>query len=220
MFTSVAIAGTFQSHKSIYQVAKNFISTQVAAQQGQRPEIKTNKLDSRLKLNKCDKPLRAFMPKGSHALGRTTVGVKCSGSKPWSLHVQVTISIYKNVLVAARTLQKGDILTEADIKLARHDLASLAYGYFETKDRGIGLKVKKRALANDVLTPSMLKQPKVIKRGQKISILAVSGSMEVRMMGEAMNDGAIGDRIKVMNLKSRQKIEGIVITSAEVKVDI
>ena len=220
MFTSVAIAGTFQSHKSIYQVAKKFISTQVAAQQGQRPEIKEGKLDSRLKLNKCNKPLRAFLPKGSRTLGRTTVGVKCTGSKPWSLHVPVTISIYKKVLVAARTLQKGGILKEADIKLVRHDLASLAHGYFETKDSGIGLKVKKRALAGDVLTPSMLKRPKVIKRGQKISIMAELGNMEVRMMGEAMSDGAIGDRIKVMNLKSRQKLDGIVVTSAEVKIDI
>lgn len=220
MFTTVVIAGTFQSHESIYQVANKFISTQVAAQQGQQPEIKTGKLDSRLKLNKCDKALRAFLSKGSRTLGRTTVGVKCTGSKPWSLLVPVTISIYKNVLVAARTLQKGDILTEVDIKLAKHDLAGLAYGYFETKSTGIGLKVKKRALAGDVLTPAMLKKPQVIKRGQKISILAQTGSVEVRMMGEALNNGAIGDRIKVINLKSRQKLDAFVVTSAEVKVDI
>lgn len=217
---SVAAAATFQSHKSIYKVAQKYISTHVAAQEGQRPDIKTGKLDSRLKLNQCDKSLRAFLPKGSKALGRTTVGVKCTGSKPWSLHVPVTISIYKNVLVAARTLQKGDILTKADIKLAKHDLASLAYGYFETINSGIGLKIKKRASAGDVLTPAMLKKPKVVKRGQKITILAESGSMEVRMMGEAMNNGAVGDRIKVMNLKTRQKFDAVIISSALVKVDI
>lgn len=217
---SSAVAGTFQSHKSITQTAKNFLRNHVSSQHSQRVEIKTGKLDSRLKLKKCNKSLRAFLPKGSREIGKTTVGVKCIGSKPWSLHVPVTISIYKKVLVAARTLQKGDVLTDADIKLAVHDISGLSYGYFEDKKTGTGMKIKRRALAGAVLTPSMLKKPRIISRGQKIAIMAQSGRMAVRMMGKALDNGAIGDRIKVMNIKSRQKLEGIVTSSAEVQVDI
>lgn len=220
MNVTVSVAAAFQSHNSIYQAVQKFISAHIAAQPGKRVKVTTGKLDSRLKLDRCDSPLQAFLPEGSRALGKTTVGVKCSDSKPWSLHVPVTISIYSKVLVATRTLQKNEVLTPDDIKLAEHDLSSLAYGYFEDISAGVGLKIKKRALAGDVLTPSMLKKPMIIKRGQKISIVAESGSMEVRMMGEALNNGAVGDRIKVMNVKSRQKLDAIVLSSAEVKVDI
>ena len=222
MFLSISVASaeTFQSHKSIYQAAQKFIRGHVTSQHSQRAEIKAGKLDSRLKLKKCDKALRAFLPKGSHALGKTTVGVKCTGSKPWSLHVPVTISMYKKVLVTARMLEKGDVLVEADMKLVKHDVATLSYGYFEEKNNGTGMKIKRRAEAGTVLTPAMLKKPQIVKRGQKIAIMAKSGRMQVRMMGKALNNGALGDRIKVMNIKSRQKLEGVVISSAEVIIDI
>lgn len=220
MCIPVAVAETYQSHKSIYQTVKSFVRKNFTSQHNQKPEINVGKLDSRLKLKKCNKHLQAFSPKGSRELGNTTVGVKCTGSKPWSLHVPVTISIYKNVLVAARPLQKGTILTEADFKLAKHDLASLSYGYFEDPKAEIGMKLKRRTLAGTVLTPAMLKKPQLITRGQKVTITALSGRMEVRMSGKALGNGAIGDRIKVMNLKSRKKLEGVVTSAGEVEVSI
>ena len=213
-------AETYQSHNSIYQTAKKYIRSHITSENSQSTEITTGKLDSRLRLKKCTKALQAFSPKGSREMGKTTIGVKCSGSKPWSLHVPITISVYKKVLVAARTLQKGEILTKADTKLVKHDLAHLSYGYFESNNHSIGMKVKRRALTGAVLTPAMLKKPQVVARGQKIAIMAKSGRMEVRMMGQALSNGAIGDRIKVLNMKSRQKLEGIVVSSVEVKVEI
>ena len=213
-------ASAFQSHKSIYQAAESFVRDRVESNSNQSKDIVVGTLDSRLKLKKCNKSLNAFMPKGSRILGNTTVGVKCAGSKPWSLHVPVTIKIYKKVLAATRALSKGEILAESDLKLIKHDISNLSYGYFEDIKVGAGMKVKRHVLADTVLTPSMLKKPQVITRGQKVSILAHSGRMQVRMMGKALSNGAIGDRIKVMNMKSRQKIEGVVTSSAEIKIDI
>ena len=120
---SSAVAGTYQSHKSIYQAARDFVRLHVISQHNKQAEIKIGTLDSRLKLKQCHKPLQAFQPNGSRDLGKTTIGVKCKGTNPWSLHVPVTISVYKNVLVASHQLQKGTVLTESDIKLKKIDLA-------------------------------------------------------------------------------------------------
>ena len=222
VFTSapVVMAETFQSHKSIYWAAISFIQKHVASTHDKKPEIKTGKLDSRLKLKKCNKRLQAFLPKGSREIGKTTVGVKCTGPKPWSLHVPVTISIYKNVLVSARQVQKNAVLTASDIKLVKYDLANLSYGYFEEIKDGIGMKLKRRVLAGAVLTPAMLKKPQIISRGQKVTMMVQSGSMVVRMTGKALGSGAVGERIKIMNVKSRQKLEGIITTTGEVEVEI
>jgi len=215
-----AIAGTYQSHNSIYQAARNFVRSQVVSQNNQQAEIKIGKLDSRLKLNQCNKKLNTFLPKGSRKLGKTTVGVKCTGRKPWSLHVSVTISVFKDVLVASHQLNKNSILTEADFKLEKHDLAELHYGFFEDLKIAAGMKLKRRVLVGAVLTPAMLKKPKIISRGQQITIMAQSGRMQVRMEGKALANGAVGERIKVMNLKSKQKLEGVVTSTGVVKVEI
>lgn len=219
-FMPTATAATYQSHKSIYQAAKNYVNKNVIAGSMKESTIKVGKLDSRLKLKKCNKSLRAFLPKGSRTLGKTTIGVKCVGKKPWSLHVPVTISSYKKVLVATRQLQKGSLLNAADIQLKRYDISTLPYGYLEDINSGTGMKIKKRVLAGAVLTPSMLKKPQIISRGQRVTIMAKSGRMEVRMEGKALANGALGERIKVMNLKSKQKLEGIITASGEVNVAI
>ncbi len=220
LHTPVLNAATHQSHNSIYQAAKEFITKHATSKHGKRPEIKMGSLDSRLKLRQCEKRLTAFLPRGGRDIGKTTVGVKCSDSKPWSLNVPVSISIYKQVLVAARQIQKGTIISENDIKLARYDLASLSHGHFEALNQGVGMKLKRRMSSGTVLTPGMLKKPQVISRGQSITILAQSGNMQVRMMGKALASGAIGERISVINTKSKKKLEGIVTGSGEVKVDI
>ncbi len=71
-----------------------------------------------------------------------------------------------------------------------------------------------------MLTRSMLKKLQIVPRGKKVMIVAQSGRMEVQMMGKSLDNGAIGDRVKVMNLKSQQKLEGIITSSTEVRIEI
>lgn len=64
----VAVAATYQSHESIYQTARKFISSKVTSKNSSKAVIKIGKLDSRLKLKKCNKYLQAFLPKGGREL--------------------------------------------------------------------------------------------------------------------------------------------------------
>ncbi len=220
VYAPVLTAATYQSHKSIYTTAQLFMSDHVSALYSQKPTVKVGTLDSRLKLKQCSEKLHAFLPNGSREIGRTTVGVKCMGSKPWSLHVPVTVSLYKKVLVSKRQIQKGALLTAADLKLSKQDVSRLTYGYFEAITDGVGMKLKRRMMSGKVLTPAMLKKPQIISRGQKVTILAQAGNMQVRMSGKALTSGAVGDRIKVINNKSQKKLEGVIIQTGEVKVEI
>ena len=220
LFSTVIHASAYQSHSSIYKTAKIFISANVLSQHKSQVTVTVGKLDSRLKLKKCSKRLQAFLPKGSRKAGKTTVGVKCKGKKPWSLHIPVTISVFGDVLVAKRQLQKGSVLSRSDLEMKKYDLASLPHGYIENIAGSLGMKIKRRVVAGTVVTPSMLKKPRIITRGQKITILAQTGLMQVRMEGKALAHGAAGERIQVMNLKSRKKLEGVITPKGEVKIDI
>ncbi len=220
VFYVPAVEAAHQTHDSIYKTAKSFAATHVSSNYDHAAKIDVGKLDSRLKLNKCNKPLQGFLSNGSSKLGKITIGVKCSGTKPWKLYVPVTISVFKDVLVTKKALHKGDLLTESDLKLEKHDLAKLPHGYFDIKQKAAGMKVKRRVKQGAVLTPAMLKRPRMISRGQKVSIMAMSGRMQVRVDGKALANGSVGDRIRVMNIKSKQKLEGVITASGEVKVDI
>ncbi|MBT8440366.1 MAG: flagellar basal body P-ring formation protein FlgA, partial [Gammaproteobacteria bacterium] len=148
-----------------------------------------------------------------------TLGVRCDDDKPWSLNLPITVTIYKDIVVTADALPRGKILTENDFRHVSYDVSKLPAGYIED-DRGIGMELKRRLSRGVPLTINMLRKPIIIKRGQQVSIIATTGRMEVRMPGKALAHGAAGDRIRVMNLKSKKKVEGTVTPSGNIRVDI
>lgn len=214
------IAGSFQSHKSIFDAARKQVEKPFSAQELKDIKLKFGKLDPRLKLKQCNIPLQGFTTGRQRKTGRMTVGVRCADRKPWSMNVPVTISQFKQVIVATDNLQRGEKLMRNNIRLESRDVASMPYGYLDDMDDSIGLEVKRRINAGTSITPSMVKKPKIISRGQKITILAMAGAMQVRMSGKALANGAVGDRISVMNTSTKRKLEGVVAKDGTVRVDI
>jgi len=217
---SAADISPYQPHNSIHKAAIDYMQAHIQQRYALPATITSGKLDSRLRLKQCDEPLHAFLPKGSRDIGKTTIGVRCEGTKAWSLHVPVRVSMYKNIAVSAKLLNRGQLLQKADIKLKNIDLATLPQGYIDNLNELVGQKLKRRLSPGTAFTPNSVEKPERIKRGQRVTILARSGSMEVRMTGKALAGGAIGDRIRVMNIKSKKKREGIITKNGEIKVDL
>jgi len=219
LFTNVN-AAEYQSIESIQNAAREFMVEHTEAVYDQSAEIKGGRLDSRLRLSQCSLPLEVYLPEGSRDLGRFTVGVKCTDARPWSLHVPITVTIYKDIMVTAKSLPRGRILAQSDLKTAKYDWSKLPAGYIEDLTYGVGMELKRRLSSGVPLTTTMMRMPHIIKRGQQVSIIARAGGMEVRMSGKALAHGAVGERIRVLNLKSKKKIEGTVTPFGDIKVDI
>jgi flagella basal body P-ring formation protein FlgA len=66
----------------------------------------------------------------------------------------------------------------------------------------------------------MVKAPILIRRGEKVSIIASTGTVTVRMEGKALEAGARGDVITVLNLSSKQKVEARVLAPGKVQVQM
>lgn len=49
-------------------------------------------------------------------------------------------------------------------------------------------------------------------------LVSGNGGLKVRMQGKALKDAAVGERVKVTNLSSGQKIEGIANADGTVSV--
>jgi flagella basal body P-ring formation protein FlgA len=215
---NAVIAASLQSHASIKATAEQFISAAVEASHGLTPEVTAGGLDSRLRLSGCDLPLEAFLPTGGRLLGNVTVGVRCTGSRPWSLYVPVRVALFGKVVVAARPLTRNGVLARADLKLERRDLAQLHTGYFTDPAGLVGKKVSRNIAMNATLGTDQVRDPLAVKRGQRVELVAAGNGIEVRMKGEAMADGAAGDRIKVRNLSSRRVVDGVVDASGAIQV--
>ncbi len=211
--------GTLQSHDSIREAAAEYARQLAQAEYGDEVEVAPGRLDRRLRLARCDQPLETFTPPGRRTLGNTTVGVRCNGSNPWTLYVPVTVKVYTGVVVAAVSLARGEIVGRGKVRLARYDLARLPQGYFHDLSQVEGMTARRNLSAGQPLVPSMLRARRVVERGQRVTMLAGIPGLEVRMSGEALSNGARGERIRVRNLSSRRVVEGVVVEPGVVRVD-
>lgn len=116
---------------SLQQELQNWLNqqnaqTQQPAQGGVRApriEIILGELDPRLKLAPCAK-VSAYVPRGSALWGRTRVGLRCEQGARWNIFWPVTVKVWGQALVAARSLTAGEVLEATDVAVAEVDLAA------------------------------------------------------------------------------------------------
>lgn len=183
-----------------------------------RIEITAGPLDPRLRLNVCGVPLQTFIPPGQKTVGATTVGVRCTQPSPWTLYVQAAVKLYREVAVAAVPLGRGAVVKAGDVSWRELDVSRISTGYFVSHGDVVGKVVKRSINGGMVLSPSMLEAALAVRRGERVTLQAVGNGFEVAMQGEALADGAEGERIRVRNLSSGREVEGVVVAAGVVQV--
>ncbi len=124
------------------------------------------------------------------------------------------------MVVSTRPLKRNALLNKADVTMAERDVASLKLGYLTSIEEAVGSQLTRAIPADQPITPNQLRLPALIKRGDQVVISAISGVISVRMQGEALTDGGLGEQIRVRNLRSKKVIFARVTAAGQVEVDM
>ncbi len=185
-----------------------------------RYEISVNPLDPRLRLAQCDSDLTQSLESPAQPVGRVTVRVSCQGSTPWTLFVPAQVRLFLPVVVTTRPLARDTLIGANDISLIEQDIGPLSRGYLTSLELVIGRKMARATRAGQPLTPALLDVAQSIKRGDQVVISARSGTINVRMPGEALSGGTLGQQISVRNLGSQRVVKARVTGPGQVEVEM
>ena len=163
-------------------------------------------------------PLTTTLESPAQPLGRVTTRVRCDGSGPWTVFVPAQVQLYRQVVTAIRPLKRDSIVGEQDVALRERDVGMLNQGYLTSLDQAVGLKVIRPTVIDQVLTPLHLEQAEVVRKGDHVVIVARSGTLSVRMPGEALSKGGISEQIRVRNLNSKRVVKARVTGPGQVEV--
>jgi len=214
---TASATGTVQALDDIRAAVRRFVVERMASADVPT-RVEVGQLDPRLRLSPCGTRLEAFFPSGIPRIGNMTVGVRCTEPSRWSLYVPVTARRYRQVLVAARPLTLGESLTARDLVVEERDEAKLIGGFFTAPEQVVGKRVVRSLGAGQALIPDAVAAPMLVRRGQRVVLTAHTAGMDVQVQGEALNDGAAGDRVSVRNLGSKRVVEGEVTAQGTVQV--
>ncbi len=217
LYVADIAAAQLQSHEGIREAATQHILN-LGDTYPAPPIVTAGHLDSRLRLAACEQPLETFTPANWRKMGKITVGVRCNGERPWSLYVPVTVSIMLPVVVTTTELHRGALIRREDLQLDERDISQLHRGYLESMDQAVGKSVKQSIHRDQILVPSRLVSPQAIKRNSRVTILASSNTVQVRMVGIALENGSIGERIRIRNQSSNREIDAKIVAPGVVQV--
>ncbi|OUU00092.1 MAG: flagella basal body P-ring formation protein FlgA [Betaproteobacteria bacterium TMED41] len=182
--------------------------------------------DSRVRVSKCNNKIEFDFPFAS----KETVRARCK-LPSWQFFLRVTsndldtvkklrpkITTKKTqppnktimVLVAKKNLMRGERLQEDSIQLEEKFKNKMPVDVF-TKIEGLeNQEMTKNVKAGQVIRSIDIKAAKLIKKGDKVLFSIVAQGMLVKATVEALQDGRMGDQIKLLNKDSGQTVIGIV----------
>lgn len=215
---AIADAQAIQALPSITAAAV-VASQERAKEQGfEQVAVEVRPLDNRLRLTQCSEPLSTFVPQASQALGSISVGIRCKAPKPWTIYVRTVVSAQQAIPVLARSLARNTVISEADIKLVNQPLKAQANGVIYNPEHIIGMELTRPLDAGSTIKVNQLRAPKVVKRGQQVTLVAGSNGLEVRIQGKALKDAAEGELVTVTALDTGKKVQGIAHSDGTVSV--
>jgi flagella basal body P-ring formation protein FlgA len=126
---------------------------------------------------------------------------------------EVAVPVLTRRIAAGEVIQASDITTKpVPARIAAHNTV--------TDAALIAGRGARRALQPDTpLQRADLVAPQVIHRGESVSITLDDGQMLLVTQGEAQMDGAVGERVRVVNSSSKKSIDAIVIGTGQVAID-
>ncbi|MGZ3159053.1 MAG: flagellar basal body P-ring formation chaperone FlgA [Burkholderiaceae bacterium] len=218
LFGSIAYAqpsGLLQDPAKTRQVAEQFLRAQATALPGEI-NVTLGALDSRLQLAACDAP-EAFMPSGSRAWGKTTVGVRCRLPMPWTVYIPATIQVMSDYIVTAVPLSQGKIIGQNDITKLKGDLAALPAGTLTNPAQAIGRTVAVSLSSGMPLRQDSLRNQLVIQQGQTVRLTSSGPGFSISAEAKAMTAGNEGQMVQAKT-SSGQIINGIAKLGGVVEV--
>jgi flagella basal body P-ring formation protein FlgA len=153
---------------------------------------------------------------------RVDVSVISRGVKQAEVSVSLEIHLCRTIAVAARRIDRGQLLTEEDVFFERRAVDNIA-GFLTEPDSPVGKRIGRTLVPLQPITKTDVDAAEpdtaiVIRQRDAVKIVARGTGLVISATGEALQDGRTGQMIRVRNVDSKAVVTGRVINSNEVQV--
>ncbi|MFQ5431471.1 MAG: flagellar basal body P-ring formation chaperone FlgA [Nitrospinota bacterium] len=134
------------------------------------------------------------------------------------LRVVCKLELLADIVVAKTTVRRGSVVTREMLDIVRREITLPADDFCTEIAQVTGQQAKRTIRARRFLRKSALEAVPAIRSGEIVMIVADNGNIKITARGIAKSDGAMGEMIPVLSLRSNKKIHARVIGDGTVRV--
>ncbi len=132
--------------------------------------------------------------------------------------VTVNVERRERVLVAARALPARTRIGPDDVRVASVDARAVPRGAVHDRTLLVGRQTTRSVAAGTPWRSTLVADVPAVARGETVRMRLGRGPLRIETMGRAREEGAEGDSVRVLNLRSRREVVGIVAEAGVVHV--
>lgn len=134
------------------------------------------------------------------------------------MKINGTLRRVVDVPVLQGALQNGDVIGKQDIGFIESPAESVAQGTVLKVEDLIGMTPRRLLHAGQPVKASDVVSPRIVERGKNVTMTFIQAGLTLTAQGKALENGAKGDVIRVVNAASSKTIEATVTGAGEVSV--
>lgn len=188
--------------------------------------------ESKIMVEDLFMPKAVLLPKGNVRydvrlrMGRGGVGsipfqvdVLVDDVKARSLSGAARVDVEVEVLKCVGPRSRGEELTWDGLEVASGRLSDIRGEIVTPRDLEQGLVARRQIRPGDILTWDSVRREQLVYRGETVRmVLGNDQGLRITTLGQAREDGALGDTIEMVNLKSGEKVYGEIIADQVARV--
>ncbi len=146
-----------------------------------------------------------------------TLRFRDAAGKERSLAVRLVWS--QAVLVLTRSVKKDEPLRASDVVVRQIRIGRPGV-YASRPDEVVGRSLRKNLSQGEPVLLNLISGVPIIERGKSVTIVVYSGGLTVRARGEALENGGLGDTIRVRNVSGKNVVSAVVTGKDTVEVKV
>ncbi|QNN23266.1 flagellar basal body P-ring formation protein FlgA [Planctomycetales bacterium ZRK34] len=156
-------------------------------------------------------------PIGRDMIGRVSINVRRyqGGRFVDTNRIRAEVKVRRKVVIAARSIGRGQTITASDIEEKVQWFDSMIKQPASSAAAIIGQQVATSVRTGSVLYTDDIRAPVLVQRGQLVTVRCISGSLVLKTVARANEDGVLNQLISLRNERTRSDYTARVSGSQE-----
>jgi flagella basal body P-ring formation protein FlgA len=151
---------------------------------------------------------------------RANLAFFANGKEVRRIIVSALVELFQNVVVADRYLKRHQEIQAEDFRVMPINIQQLPPDAITNPQEILGKRVIANLNNREPFRASLIDVPPLVKKGDIVSIVLERNGLRISCLGEIKETGRKGDRVKLVNLGSKQELFGRVMDASTVQVDV
>lgn len=128
------------------------------------------------------------------------------------------IRVFSTVFITTRFIPRHTVLQQQDLQSKRLEITNFSETPLASWDAIVGKQMRSSQPAHHILSDRDLEPETVIRRGSMVSVVWEYGNLKISITARSLENGGMGDVIRLLNLSSNKIIQGKVIAGSTVVI--